>query len=231
MARAIAVGRDPLQLVAVRTELAARPIGQESRVRQPKEPVEVDEGKEGRVWPAAEANRCQAYANRDDSQDSQQNQCGHSISSRNDYLCANRLSVYTGYCSLSSSDRESAVAPRGGLPSQQEAGSPGVSLNMAVPNVGTDEAPRAQVRLPTEWLMPLTTLELVRDAQRPDTHANLTSEWLTMLGIEIVIDRSWIREPFWSQIKDAIAGGFIYKKSAAHLVVRGDRRTGSRPRG
>ena len=28
------------------------------------------------------------------------------------------------------------------------------------------------------------------------------------------------------QIKDAIAGGFIYKKSAAHLLVRGDRRSG-----
>lgn len=78
--------------------------------------------------------------------------------------------------------------------------------------------------------MPLVTLELVRDAQRPDTHANLTSEWLTMLGIEIVIDRSWIRESYWAQIKDAIAGGFIHKKSAAQVIVRGDRRTGSRPR-
>jgi len=74
--------------------------------------------------------------------------------------------------------------------------------------------------------MTLLTLELVREAQRPDTHANLTSEWLTMMGIEIVVDRSWIREPFWAQIKDAIAGGFIYKKSAAHLLVRGDRRSG-----
>ena len=96
----------------------------------------------------------------------------------------------------------------------------------AVDNVPADEAPRAQVRVPTEWLMPLLTLELVREAQRPDTHANLTSEWLTMMGIEIVVDRSWIREPFWAQIKDAIAGGFIYKKSAAHLIVRGDHRSG-----
>lgn len=102
---------------------------------------------------------------------------------------------------------------------------------MAVHSVGAEEAPRAQVRVPTEWLMPLTTLDLVRAAQRPDTHANLTSEWLTMLGIEIVIDRSWIREPYWAQIKDAIAGGFIYKKSAAHIIVRGDRRAGSRARG
>jgi hypothetical protein len=100
----------------------------------------------------------------------------------------------------------------------------------AVDNAPADEAPRAQVRVPTGWLMPLLTLELVRTAQRPDTHANLTSEWLTMMGIEIVIDRSWIREPFWAQIKDAIAGGFIYKKSAAHLIVRGDRRSGTRSR-
>ncbi len=101
---------------------------------------------------------------------------------------------------------------------------------MAVHDVGVEEAPRAQVRVPTDWLMPLTTLDLVRQAQRPDTHANLTSGWLTMLGIEIVIDRSWIREPYWAQIKDAIAGGFVYKKSAAHLIVRGDRRGGSRSR-
>lgn len=103
-------------------------------------------------------------------------------------------------------------------------------LYVAVPNVGAEDAPRAQVRIPTDWLMPLTTLALVREVQRPDTHANLTSEWLTMLGIEVVVDRSWIREPYWAQIKDAIAGGFIYKKSAAHLIVRGDRRAGSRPR-
>jgi hypothetical protein len=100
----------------------------------------------------------------------------------------------------------------------------------AVDSVSADEAPRAQVRVPTGWLMPLITLELVREAQRPDTHANLTSEWLTMLGIEIVVDRSWIREPYWAQIKDAIGGGFIYKKSAAHLIVRGDRRGGTRGR-
>lgn len=101
---------------------------------------------------------------------------------------------------------------------------------MAVHSPGAEDAPRAQVRIPTNWLMPLTTLDLVREAQRPDTHANLTSEWLTMLGIEIVIDRSWIREPYWTQIKDAIAGGFIHKRSAAHVIVRGDRRAGSRPR-
>src|SRR5207245_10772053 len=86
--------------------------------------------------------------------------------------------------------------------------------------------PRCLGRGPTEWLMPLRTLALVRVAQRPDTHASLTSEWLTMMGIEIVVHRSWIREPFWAQIKDAIAGGFIYTKSAAHLLVRGDRRSG-----
>jgi hypothetical protein len=131
---------------------------------------------------------------------------------------------------MSSSDRKQGFGPDADWPGEQEAGPLAVSPDVAVTNVGADEAPRAQVRLPTQWLMPLTTLEVVREAQRPDTHANLTSEWLTMLGIEIVVDRSWIREPFWSQIKDAIAGGFIYKKSAAHLIVRGDRRTGSRPR-
>ncbi len=92
------------------------------------------------------------------------------------------------------------------------------------------EAAEAEVHIPTDWLMPSLDLELVRQAQRPDTQATLTSETLTLVGLELKVERRWIREISWPRIKTAVARGYIYKRSAIEIVLRGDRRHHPRSR-
>lgn len=99
---------------------------------------------------------------------------------------------------------------------------------VAVTQPGAQSAAEAEVHIPTDWLMPSLDLEIVRQAQRPDTFATLTSDALNLTGIELKVERRWIREPFWHRIKDAVAQGYIYKKSAVEIILRGDRR--ERPR-
>ena len=82
----------------------------------------------------------------------------------------------------------------------------------------------AAVEIPTDWLMPGLDLELVRQAQRPDTVATLTSDHLTMTGLELVLERRWLREAYWRQVKQAITRGYIYRSSAVQVTLRGERR-------
>jgi hypothetical protein len=42
--------------------------------------------------------------------------------------------------------------------------------------------------------------------------------------VELVLERRWLREAFWRQIKQAISRGYIYKSSAVQVTLRGDRR-------
>src|SRR5947207_13424599 len=76
---------------------------------------------------------------------------------------------------------------------------------------------------PTDWLMPGLDLDAVREAQRPDSTATLTSERLSLAGPELVIERRWLREAFWRQIKQAITRGYVYKSSDVQVKLRGDR--------
>ncbi len=99
---------------------------------------------------------------------------------------------------------------------------------MAVSQPTPEAVPEAEVHIPTDWLMPSLDLELVRQAQRPDTQATLTSEALTLVGLELKVERRWIRENHWPRVKDAVARGYIYQRSAVEIVLRGDRR--HRPR-
>jgi len=78
--------------------------------------------------------------------------------------------------------------------------------------------------IPTDWLMPGLDLDTVRDAQRSDTTATLTSERLSLAGLELVVERRWVREAHWRQIKQAITRGYIYKSSAVQVTLRGERR-------
>lgn len=91
------------------------------------------------------------------------------------------------------------------------------------PEIHSD-VPQAKVQIPTEWLMPWLDLDAVRQAQRPDTLATMTSDFLTLSGVELVLERRWLREAFWRQIKQAISRGYIYKSSAVQVTLRGDRR-------
>ncbi len=108
----------------------------------------------------------------------------------------------------------------------------GVAPYMAVSGPVPDDAPEAEARIPTDWLMPILDLDMVRGGQRPDTQASLTSEALTLAGIELRIERRWIRETYWKQIKESVGKGYIYRSSPVEVILRGERRTRRRlPRG
>ena len=95
---------------------------------------------------------------------------------------------------------------------------------MTIHPQATPENPQATVEIPTDWLMPWLDLETVRQAQRPDTVATLTGDFLTLAGLELVLERRWLRESHWRQIKQAITRGYIYKSSAVQVTLRADRR-------
>jgi hypothetical protein len=86
------------------------------------------------------------------------------------------------------------------------------------------DIPQAQIEMPADWLMPGLDLDAVRQAQRPDTRATLTGDALTLCGVELVVERRWLREAFWRQIRQAISRGYIYKSSAVQVTLRGERR-------
>jgi hypothetical protein len=86
------------------------------------------------------------------------------------------------------------------------------------------ESPEASLEIPTEWLMPWLDLDAVREAQRADTVATMTGEYLTLSGLELVVERRWLREAYWRQVKQAITRGYIYKSSAVQITLRGERR-------
>ena len=93
------------------------------------------------------------------------------------------------------------------------------------------DVPDAALEIPTEWLMPGLDLEVVRQVQRPDTTATLTSEYLFLAGVELVVERRWLREASWRQIKQAITRGYIYRNSAVQVTLRGERREHERRNG
>jgi len=82
----------------------------------------------------------------------------------------------------------------------------------------------AALEIPADWLMPGLDLHAVREAQRADTVATLSADHLTLIGVELVVERRWLREAFWRQAKQAITRGYIYRSSAVQVIVRGERR-------
>jgi hypothetical protein len=87
-----------------------------------------------------------------------------------------------------------------------------------------DDTSDAALDIPADWLMPGLDLQAVREAQRPDTVATLTGDHLTLHGVELVVERRWLREAYWRQSKQAITRGYIYRSSAVQIIVRGERR-------
>ena len=86
------------------------------------------------------------------------------------------------------------------------------------------DVPEAEIRIPNEWLMPGLDLEVVRVAQRPDSRATLTGDYLTITGVEVTVERRWLREAFWRQAKQAVNHGYVYRSSAVAMTLRADRR-------
>jgi hypothetical protein len=86
------------------------------------------------------------------------------------------------------------------------------------------ETSDAAVEIPADWLMPGLDLSAVREAQRPDTVATLTGDHLTLKGVELVVERRWLREAYWRQVRQAITRGYIYRSSAVQVTLRGERR-------
>ncbi len=95
---------------------------------------------------------------------------------------------------------------------------------MAVRQPARADVPYAEVNIPTDWLMPSLDLEVVRSAQRSDSEATLTSEFLSLKGLELTLERRWLREDCWRQIKQTIAHGYIYKSTGVQVTLRGERR-------
>ena len=89
----------------------------------------------------------------------------------------------------------------------------------------------AALDIPADWLMPGLDLEAVREAQRHDTVATLSGDHLSLKGVELVVERRWLREAYWRQAKQAITHGYIYRSSAVQIVVRGERREHERRAG
>lgn len=87
-----------------------------------------------------------------------------------------------------------------------------------------DEVPEASISVPADWLMALVDEDLVRQSQRPDTIVRLGEDGLNLSGVELVVERRWVREPYWHQIGNAVTRGFIHKSSAVKVTLRGDRR-------
>lgn len=88
----------------------------------------------------------------------------------------------------------------------------------------SEDSPDATLEIPTEWLMPGLDLDTVREAQREDTIAAMTGAYLSLSGVELVVERRWLREAYWRQIKQAITRGYIYKSSGVQVTLRGERR-------
>ena len=86
------------------------------------------------------------------------------------------------------------------------------------------DVPDAALEIPTDWLMPGLDLEVVRQVQRPDTTATLTGDYLFLAGVELIVERRWLKETHWRQIKQAITRGYIYRNSAIQVTLRGERR-------
>ena len=86
------------------------------------------------------------------------------------------------------------------------------------------ETSDAALEIPADWLMPGLDLQAVREAQRTDTTATLTGDHLSLKGVELVVERRWLREAYWRQTKQAITRGYIYRSSAVQIIVRGERR-------
>jgi hypothetical protein len=82
----------------------------------------------------------------------------------------------------------------------------------------------AALEIPTDWLMPGLDLDAVRQAQRADTTATLSADHLSLSGVELVVERRWLRESYWRQVKQAITRGYIYRSSAVQVTLRGERR-------
>lgn len=95
---------------------------------------------------------------------------------------------------------------------------------MAIQQEVDDGVPEASIRVPADWLMALVDEDLVRRAQRPDTLVSFGQDGLTLSGVELVVERRWVREPFWHKIGEAVTRGFIHKSTAVEVTLRGDRR-------
>ena len=92
------------------------------------------------------------------------------------------------------------------------------------PEVHGGDTSDASLEIPSDWLMPGLDLAAVREAQRTDTVATLTADHLTLMGVELVVERRWLREAYWRQVKQAIRRGYIYRSSAVQVILRGERR-------
>jgi hypothetical protein len=95
---------------------------------------------------------------------------------------------------------------------------------VAIQPESNSDIPQARIEIPSDWLMPGLDLDGVREAQRPDSLATMSSQGLTLAGVELVVERRWLREAFWRQVKHAVTRGYIYKSSAVQVTLRGDRR-------
>jgi hypothetical protein len=95
---------------------------------------------------------------------------------------------------------------------------------VAIQPEADDQVPEAAIQIPADWLMALLDEETIRGSQRPDTRISLGPGGLSLSGVELLLERRWLREPYWLQITEAVTHGFVHQRSAVRLTLRGDRR-------
>ena len=93
-----------------------------------------------------------------------------------------------------------------------------------MPQPASSDVAQAVLKLPLDWLMPWVDTDTIREAQRPDVLVKTVGTTLTIAGVEVIVERRWLREAYWMQLKQAISHGYVYKSSAVHVTLRGERR-------
>lgn len=73
--------------------------------------------------------------------------------------------------------------------------------------------------------MTTTDLESIRAAQRSDTRVILAEDSLTLVGVEVVIERRWFREEYWPHVGEGVASGYLYAGTNMRKLFRADRRS------
>ena len=88
---------------------------------------------------------------------------------------------------------------------------------------------QAVLSIPTAWLVPNLSLEVVRSLQRGDSQCDLERGVLRLRGPEVLVARNWIRDEYWPRIQETIERGYAAEKTYTFFRANADRRTNARP--
>ncbi len=85
--------------------------------------------------------------------------------------------------------------------------------------------------IPRGWLVPGVSVQAVLSAQPADVESVLTVEHLRLTGLEVTIERCWLRDDCWGNVRRIVSRGFIHRSGPTSLVIRADQRVQPRRTG